>query len=226
MKKLLVVVLAAWTVVCTADEDKLGDSNSAAKSVTVENYDVAESDIAFNNITKFVGTNKFLHFPVKGFDLKNQTVVRMNRDTIYSAAIVNVSNGASITLPEAKGRYMSVMVVQNDHYIDQVFKKPGKHIIKANTEFVAIGVRTRIDPNDPLDGDRVQALQNAIKLNIKATKPHALPNYDMDQLVALRDKLAEEALEQGDTAKAQVYANLHLASQIRGLKFALEEQDD
>jgi hypothetical protein len=36
---------------------------------------------------------------VEAFDLENQTVVRMNQDTVYSGAIVNVSEGASITLP-------------------------------------------------------------------------------------------------------------------------------
>ena len=72
--------------------------------VTLDNYKTAESDLAFNNVTKFVGTNKFLHFPVEAFDLDNQTVVRMNRDTIYSGAIVNVSKGATVTLPESDGR--------------------------------------------------------------------------------------------------------------------------
>ena len=67
--------------------------------VTLENYKVAESDLAFYNITKLAGTGKFFHFPVEEFDLDNQTVVRMNQDTVYCAAILSVSEGASITLP-------------------------------------------------------------------------------------------------------------------------------
>jgi hypothetical protein len=96
----------------------------AAIPVTIDNYEFAESNLAFCNITKLVGTNMLFHFPMDEFDLDNQTVARMNRDTVYSAAVVNASEGASIKLPESDGRYMSVMVVQNDHYIDQVFKTP------------------------------------------------------------------------------------------------------
>ena len=98
------------------------ETESVAKTtaVTLENFKIAESNVAFNNIAKTGGVNKFFHFPVTAFDLDNQTVVRMNQDTIYSAAIVDVSKGATITLPDTNGRYQSVMVVQNDHYINDV----------------------------------------------------------------------------------------------------------
>ena len=189
--------------------------------VTLDNYKVAESDLAFNNITKFVGTNKFFHFPVEEFDLDNQTVVRMNQDTVYSGAILNVSEGASITLPETNGRYMSAMVVQNDHYIDQVFKTPGKHVIKADTEFVMVALRTRINMNDPADKDKVRALQEATIISTKVTTPHVMPNYDMKQLVALRDKLAAEAAELGSLnnmqgARGTVDERMHLLGTAAG----------
>ncbi|MFA0280079.1 DUF1254 domain-containing protein, partial [Vibrio sp. 10N.222.55.F8] len=141
--------------------------------------------------------NTFFHFPVGEFDLNNQTVVRMNLDTTYSGAIVNVSKGASITLPETNGRYMSAMVVQNDNYIDQVFTTPGTHEIKADTVFVMVAVRTRINPNAPEDIAQVQALQKQIAISAEATEPHVLPDYDMEQLIALRDKLAAEAAQKG-----------------------------
>jgi len=64
------------------------------------------------------------------FDLNNQAVVRMNQDTVYSAAVVSTSAGATVTLPETDGRYLTVMIAQNDHYVDQVFKTPGKHVIE------------------------------------------------------------------------------------------------
>jgi len=54
----------------------------------------------------------------------------MNQDTVYSAAVVSTSAGATVTLPETDGRYLTVMIAQNDHYVDQVFKTPGKHVIE------------------------------------------------------------------------------------------------
>ena len=83
-------------------------------SVTMDNYEEAESDLAFYNVTKLVGMNTFFHFPTGAFDLDNQTVVRMNRDTYYSAAVIDTTQGATLTIPETNGRYLSVMVVQND----------------------------------------------------------------------------------------------------------------
>lgn len=35
--------------------------------------------------------------------LDQQTVVRMNRDTLYSAAIIDTTNGGAITLPPCAG---------------------------------------------------------------------------------------------------------------------------
>ena len=47
-----------------------------------------------------------------------QPVVRMNRDTYYSMAVIDVSKGASITMPEIpEGKYMSIQPVTEDHRI-------------------------------------------------------------------------------------------------------------
>ncbi len=201
-------------------EPTIANEDSRTILVTLENYEIAESDLAFNNITKLVGVNKFFHFPLDEFDLNNQTVVRMNQDTVYSAAIVNTSAGATITLPETDG-YLSVMVVQNDHYIDQVFKTPGEHVIESDTDFVMIAMRIRVNKNDPDDKARMQALRDATKLNVKATEPHVLPNYDMDQLVSLRSELAAEAAEYGSLnnmqgARGTVDEHMHILGTAAG----------
>ena len=111
--------------------------------VTLDNYEVAESDLAFYNVTKLVGMNTLFHFPTGTFDLDNQTVVRMNRDTYYSAAVIDTTQGATLTIPETNGRYLSVMVVQNDHYIGQVFLEPGTHEITSDTDFAMVAMRIR-----------------------------------------------------------------------------------
>ncbi len=171
------------------------DSATDSVAVTLENYKVAESDLAFSKVTRTVGMNRFLHRAVEAFDLQDQTVVRMNRDTIYSGAVVNASEGATVTLPESDGRYVSIMIVQNDHYIDQVFTTPGEHVIEADTEFVMVVLRIRANANDPEDGDKIRALQQATRISAKATDPHVMPNYDMEQLEALRKQLTAEAAE-------------------------------
>ena len=53
----------------------------------------------------------------------------MNRDTFYSMAIVDISRGQRLTVPDGGGRYMSVMIVNQDHYINKVFHEPGEHTL-------------------------------------------------------------------------------------------------
>ena len=217
--------LSGLFVGCAGSRDAGTELNPASATdlvpVMLENYKVAESDLAFNNITKLVGTNQFFHFPVEAFDLNNQTVVRMNRDTIYSGAIVNVSEGATVTLPESDGRYISAMIVQNDHYIDQVFKTPGEHEIRADTDYVMVAMRIRANTNDPKDGDKIRELQQAAMVSANATSPHVMPKYDLKQLEALRNKLAAEAAEKGSLnnmqgARGTVDEYMHLLGTAAG----------
>ena len=57
--------------------------------------------------------------------LDKQSVVRMNRDTLYSFAVVDISKGASLTLPRTDGRYNSAAIVNEHEYINKVFYEPG-----------------------------------------------------------------------------------------------------
>ena len=205
----------ALTMACSSSSDEAAEAPAPAAStapnfaaihaddtgekipVTLENYEVAESDLAFYNVTKLVGMNTFFHFPTGAFDLNNQTVVRMNRDTYYSGAIIDTTQGATITIPETNGRYLSVMVVQNDHYIDQVFLEPGTHEITSDTDFAMVTMRIRANQSDPGDNDAIAALRAGVKLEVGGNASHVRPNYDMEQLVALRDELTVEGTKLG-----------------------------
>ena len=78
------------------------------RTVNVENFVKAEAARMFDGLLAMVGgVNRWFHF--RGpTPLDAQTVIRMNRDTLYSSAIVDISEGATLTLPEAGGRYMTV----------------------------------------------------------------------------------------------------------------------
>ena len=191
------------------------DSSGPVIPVTLDNYRVAESDEAFYNITKLVGMNTFFHFPIGNFDLDNQTVVRMNRDTYYSGAIIDASEGATITIPETNGRYLSVMIVENDHYIPQVFLEPGTHEIKTSTPFAMVAMRIRSNNNDPDDAAKITAIREGTILNVSGNASHVRPNYDMQQLVALRNELTAEGVKLGSLmgmqgARGTVDPQMHL----------------
>jgi hypothetical protein len=42
----------------------------------------------------------------------------MNRDTLYSTAVVDLDREPVLTIPDGGDRYLSVMVVNEDHYIN------------------------------------------------------------------------------------------------------------
>ena len=65
---------------------------SAQEKVTQEHYCRAESDRTFANIAKLAGrVNTFFHYR-SVTPLDNQTVVRMNKDTLSPGAVVDASD--------------------------------------------------------------------------------------------------------------------------------------
>jgi hypothetical protein len=74
------------------------------------------------------GVNQ-LHHHRTPTPVEHQPVIRMNRDTLYSAAVVDISEGATLTIPDAGARCVSVMVVNQDHYINRVFHEARRHAL-------------------------------------------------------------------------------------------------
>ena len=86
-------------------------------TVTSASYPTDESSHQFLKNQDLAGLNTFLH----NRDLAptdKQPVVRMNRDTYYSLAVIDVSEGATVTMPKVpEGKYLSVQPVTEDHRI-------------------------------------------------------------------------------------------------------------
>ena len=86
-------------------------------TATAENYPTLETSRQLLAAQGRAAVNQFAHNR-KLTPTDDQPVVRMNRDTYYSFAVVDVSAGASITIPEIpEGKYVSVQPVTMDHRI-------------------------------------------------------------------------------------------------------------
>ena len=86
--------------------------------VNVENVVRAGSDRTFASLQADAGGVNRLQHNRAPAPIERQPVIRMNRDTLYRAA-VDISQGATVTVPEGGDRYVSVMVVNQDHYINR-----------------------------------------------------------------------------------------------------------
>src|SRR6266852_1744637 len=140
-------------------------AGSKAVPVTADNFIRAESDLYFGNIAKDGAFGKFIHRREPAA-IDNQTVIRLNRDTLYSSAVFDLDAGpVKIVLPNAGKRFMSMQVINEDHYVPEVVYGKGSYTLtkdKVGTRYLAVAIRTLVDPVDPKDIEQVRALQDAI----------------------------------------------------------------
>jgi len=163
-----------------------------SERVTVDNFKRAESHNYFRRFTGTTALGTFGHFR-EPTPIDKQDVIRMNRDTLYSAAVVDLdASPATLTLPEVGGRFMSVQVINEDHYTIDVIYTPGAHPFtkeQVGTRYVLFLVRTFVDPNDPSDLKKVHAAQDALKVTQSMTGTFQVPDWDGVSLEKLRNAL-------------------------------------
>ncbi|MGB9096672.1 DUF1254 domain-containing protein [Erwinia sp.] len=134
-------------------------------SVTKDNFAFVMLDLAMNEEVKHGATNKFYHHRMP-MEIDKQPAVLMNRDTLYSFAIIDASHGATVTLPEGDGRYFSLHVMDHDHITENVFYGAGDYKIdpQKSTRFVVLNVRTQVNPNDPADIAKAHKIQDEYRV--------------------------------------------------------------
>ncbi|HVG52557.1 MAG TPA: DUF1254 domain-containing protein [Xanthobacteraceae bacterium] len=165
----------------------------SAVPVTADNFVRAETDLYFGGVLKDAGgIGKFFHNRTPT-PIDKQTVIRMNRDTLYSGAVFDLDAGpVTITLPDAGKRFMSMQVINEDEYTPMVVYRPGAVTLtrdKIGTRYVVTAVRTLVDPNDPKDVQQVHALQDALKVSQRSAGKFDVPNWDQASQKKVRDAL-------------------------------------
>src|ERR1700759_3057643 len=147
-------------------------AQSPVVPVTVDNFARAESDLYFSNGVKEAGGIGKLFHHREPMAMDKQGVIRSNRDTLYSLAVVDLDAGpVTVTLPDAGKRFRSLMVINEDHYIvGGIQYGAGKYSYdrsKVGTRYAIIGLRTLVDPSDPKDVEKVHAVQDAVTISQK-----------------------------------------------------------
>jgi hypothetical protein len=158
--------------------------------VTVKTFVRAETDTAIKKVVGIAGLNTFFH--LRGLTpIDQQDVIRMNRDTLYSSAVLDLSKPATVILPETGGRYQSLHVINQDHY-SFAKTKPGKYRLtqkEVGTRYAYLIIRTFIDADDPEDIKAANAIQDQLKIEGGGTGPLDIPDWNIDQMMTARDAL-------------------------------------
>jgi hypothetical protein len=184
--------------------------------VNVDNFVRAETAAQLDRFVKSAGgVNKFSH-NYEPTPLDKQSVIRMNRDTLYSFAVVDISKGASITLPDPGERYMSLMVVNEDQYINKVFHKGGTYELSMEdhgTPYVLLAGRILADPTDPADIKAANALQDQMVIEAASAQAYTHPNYDQASYEATYEPLL--ALSTGITDTMHMFGKKNEVTETR-----------
>ena len=168
----------------------------AAIPVGVDNFARAETDRMLASLQAEAGGVNVLKHNRAPTPVDHQPVIRMNRDTLYTVAIVDITEGATVTIPDGGDRYISVMVVNQDHYINRIFHQPGEHQLapeEFDTPWVAVAARVLVDSGNADDVAAVNRLQDEFRLVAGSSKPFESPDYDVAGLDATRKALLELA---------------------------------
>jgi hypothetical protein len=186
---LLALSPLALTLVAHANE---APPKPDARPVTVDNFVRAESDLYIGSLAKQGGLGKLLHRR-EAADIDHQTVIRLNRDTLYSSGVFDLDAGpVTITLPDPGTRYMALQIINEDHYTQDVFYGAGSHTLtreNVGTRYVVAAIRTLVDPSNPDDIKQVHALQDAVSASQKSPGTLELAQWDAASQKKVRDAL-------------------------------------
>lgn len=151
----------------------------------------AETDMTFDRYVKQGAFGKFLHIRTPT-PIDKQDVVRMNRDTLYTAGIFDLSEPVTIVKPESDERFQSMLVINQDHSMLPVEHGAGEFTFsqeQIGTRYVTVVFRTFADPNDPEDVKAANALQDQIGFRQSAPGSFEIPEWDEVSLGQLRDAI-------------------------------------
>jgi hypothetical protein len=193
--KIYVMLISAAVFICSCSqvsEKKNADLSPEKKSdkpkVTPENFIRAETDKMFFAVVSppSEGINTFYHFRTPT-PLDLQRVVRMNKDVLYSSALVDTKNGAKVIFPKMPDkRYASILIIDNDHYCSKVIYEPGEYDIPGDTRYMFMAVRIQLfNPKDSVELAKVNKIQDEFKIIANSAEPFPEPQWDPQSLDSL-----------------------------------------
>ena len=165
--------------------------------VNVHNFIRAETDLYFSRLA-VAGFSKFNHrrTPVP---IDDQTVVRMNRDTLYSSAIFDLDAApVTVTLPDASGRFVSLQAISQDHYSPDVVYAPGRFTFdraSVGTRYLALIIRTFVNADDAKDVAIANKLQDAVMVGQDTAGVFEVPLWDAPSQDRVRGALFALAMQ-------------------------------
>ncbi|MGC3967536.1 MAG: DUF1254 domain-containing protein [Pirellulales bacterium] len=211
MKRLNMRTLSLLTAVgllCVGGWNVASAQDAQPVRVTVDNFCRAESDTYFARFVSEGGFGK-LHHERELAAIDKQTVIRLNRDTLYSFGVFDLEAApVAVMLPDADKRYLAVQVINEDHYTTDVAYAPATITLTkehVGTRYVCLAIRTFVNPDDADDVKAVHALQDAIEVRQSAAGEFETTNWDQASLKKVREALLGVVTANGEMDSSRMF---------------------
>jgi hypothetical protein len=196
--KLLLLLVTSITIVSCKQGSKSGADTSTVEEitnqltkVTLDNYVQAETDWNFLEQMKSTPINQWLHKPP--VTMENQTIIRSNADVVYSLAAVDVSKGATFSIPKRENGAMQLMQLIDENHFTKAVVFAGESVTLAPKDlssgnYIYILARTRISD----DFKETKQAQESMVIDANSAVPYAAKGFNSDEVVSLRNSLIKE----------------------------------
>jgi hypothetical protein len=180
-------------------------NRAAIGEINWDNYVAAETDWYINGVQKRVGTNVWIHDDPVSMD--NQQVIRSNRDVVYSIAIVDVSEGATFSVPAAgpdNNAFQIIHIMDENHLLHTVVRRGETISINASDLSAGTHVYLLSRTKDNGNYEDTKRRQSQLKFIAKSNKPYQAKHFSEEDVVAYRRQLTANVMT-GKTAVGGLY---------------------
>jgi hypothetical protein len=193
-----------WTV--TVLLAGLGPTVSLAErqavTVTVDNFVRAETDMTFARKVEEGAFGTIVHTR-EMTPVDQQSVIRMNRDTLYSSGLFDLTSPVTVVKPDPGARFQSMLVINQDHSMLPVEHGAGEFLLtreKVGTRFAMVVFRTFANPADPRDMAQAHLLQDRITIRQASKGTFDVPAWEETSLARIREAINVLAASRTSTA--------------------------
>lgn len=159
--------------------------------VTKALYPRAETARQMLDTQSLVGVNRFGHISQLA-PTNLQPVVRMNRDAYYSKAVVDVSQGATVTMPTVpEGTYMSMQPLTEDHRPQPMSYGPGTFELATHTGDHMV-VIIRLDSN--FSPEQAKLYQQQMSINAVSNQRFSAQPVEPESFTRVENQLKADVM--------------------------------
>jgi hypothetical protein len=183
----LLSTIALGTTASDYDHTPIGDLNW-------DNYHQAESDWNFLGLQEKVGANQWLHADPVSKD--SQTIIRSNRDVVYSTMVVDVSAGATFHVTAEDNDYFQIIHTMDENYLLYKVVRRGE-TLTLNADDLTTGTHVHVLARTCIaesTGDTTRR-QGLLSIEANSANPYQGKGYNPDDMVNYRLKLINNVMQ-------------------------------